>query len=132
MKLRYFPRTRTAVTTALLLGAMVMAGSALASAPVPVTTTAGKYITVTKAAATVEADGLHIEGALQSRHFTPRRPIAGVVMVMIHDAEGNVIQEKELHSESLFVPKGIRQVDFSGVLDGSIPDGGYVTVTSVN
>ena len=45
---------------------------------------------------------------------------------------GVVVGETMLQAESLFVPKGIRRVGFSGVVDGGVPVGGAVSVASLN
>jgi hypothetical protein len=128
MKLRYFTSAKMAMTLVLILLTIVISGSAMANSALTVNSSSGKYVKITSTNATIESDGLHIEGTLQSRHFRPRHPISGVVTVTVQDSAGKIVQEKDFQGSPLFVPKGIRNTNFSGVLDGSIPDGATVTV----
>ncbi len=132
MTLRYFTHHRTALAMFLMMGFMVLSSSAWAESIIPIQEKSGKHITISDVHATLESDGLHIEGTLQSRHFSPRRPISGVVMVTVQDSEGLVVRKMKLQSSPLFVPKGIRKVNFSGIMEGEIPSGGTVSVTSLN
>ena len=97
-----------------------------------VSSEAGRYTTVSAVNATMTADGLQIEGNLQRCHFGPRRPLRGTVVVAVRNGEGEIIRQKTLQTSSLFVPKGIRQASFSGLLEGSIPQGASVTITPAN
>jgi hypothetical protein len=132
MKHCFKSRKISRIALIVLAGTFVMAGAASAASDIGVNYEQGQYISITAAQATVNSDGLHVEGSLQRRHFTPRGPIAGLVTVSVQNAEGNVIQEQTMQTSSLFVPKGIRQAHFSGVLDGSFPEGSTVTIKSLN
>ena len=132
MENRYLKHVGIVLTLIFVVGTMMVSGTVLADSNVSVAVESGKNINVVKVTANIESDGLHIKGALQRKHFSTRRQLAGVVTVTVHNSEGKLLQEKTLMSSSLYVPKGIRQVGFSGVLAGSFPDGSTVTVSSVN
>lgn len=132
MNRRYLIQARMALVLSIILGTMLASSISLADTNVPVTSESGKYIKVSQVSTTIESDGLHVEGQLQRKHFGPRGQIAGEVLVSVHDSEGNFVMEKILKTSSRNVPKGIRKANFSDVLEGSIPEGAKVTVTSLN
>ncbi len=132
MNRRYLIQARMALVLSIILGTMLASSISLAGTNISVTSKSGKYIKVTQVSATIESDGIHVEGQLQRKHFGPRRQIAGEVLVSVHDSQGNFIKEEILKTSSQNVPKGIRKGTFGDVLEGSFPEGVKVTVTSLN
>ncbi len=123
--------TGLVLALAVVMATLVVAERAGAETSVVVQALSGKNVSIVEVEAFQTADGLQIEGALQRRRFSPRRPLRGLVSVVVTDADGQIIREEELQTASRFVPKGIRLAKFNTVLAGAIPQGASVTLRLV-